>query len=92
MFFQTMFREKALAQRARRETVDARLQVTAPHEWLLVSGLGVALVVLLAYGLLGRAERSLPSRRCWSGPGSASTWCPAYPAWSSTCSRRSATR
>ena len=54
-----MFREKALARRSEREAVDARLQVTAPHEWLLVSGLGVALLVLLAYGLLGRAERSL---------------------------------
>ena len=69
MFFQTMFREKALARRARRETVDARLQVTAPHEWLLVSGLGVALVVLLAYGLLGRAERSLSIETVLVRPG-----------------------
>ncbi|MXW35184.1 MAG: hypothetical protein F4X11_21115 [Acidobacteria bacterium] len=69
VFFQTMFREKALARRARRETVDARLQVTAPHEWLLVSGLGVALVVLLAYGLLGRAERSLSIETVLVRPG-----------------------
>ena len=54
-----MFREKALARRSERDAVDARLQVTAPHEWLLLSGLGLALLVLLAYGLLGRAERSL---------------------------------
>jgi len=58
VLFQTVFREKALARRARQETVDARLQVTAPHEWLLVSGLAVALVVLLLFGLFGRAERS----------------------------------
>ena len=57
--FPTIFREKALARRAEREAVDARLQVTAPHEWLVVSGLGVALLVLLAYGVLGQAERSL---------------------------------
>ena len=69
MLFQTMFRDKALARRSRRETVDARLQVTAPHEWLLVSGLGVALVVLLAYGLLGRAERSLSVETVLVRPG-----------------------
>ena len=59
MLFTSMFRDKALARRARHEAIDARLQVTAPHEWLLVSGLGLAMVVLLAYGLLGRVERSL---------------------------------
>ena len=59
MLFTSMFRDKALARRARREAIDARLQVTAPHEWLLVSGLGVAMVALAAYGLLGRVERSL---------------------------------
>ena len=69
MFFQTVFREKALAQRARREAIDVRLQVTAPHEWLLVSGLGVALVVLLAYGLLGRVERSLTVETVLVRPG-----------------------
>jgi len=58
VLFQTVFREKALARRARQETVDARLQVTAPHEWLLVSGLAVALAVLAAFGLFVRAERS----------------------------------
>ena len=64
-----MFREKALADRARREAIDARLQVTAPHEWVLVSGLGVALVVLLAYGLLGRVERSLSIETVLVRPG-----------------------
>ena len=59
LLFRTVFREKALARRSEREAVDARLQVTAPHEWLLLSGLAVALLALLAYGLLGRAERSL---------------------------------
>ena len=58
MLFRTPFREKALAQRARQETVDTRLQVTAPHEWLLVSALGVALIALLIAALVGRAERS----------------------------------
>ncbi len=69
MLFPTVFREKALARRARREAFDARLQVTAPHEWLWVSGLGVALVVLLAYGLLGRVERSLSVETVLVRPG-----------------------
>ena len=64
-----MFREKALARRAEREAIDARLQVTAPHEWLLVSGLGVVLVVLLAYGLIGRVERSLSVETVLVRPG-----------------------
>ncbi len=69
MQFQTVFREKALARRAEREAIDARLQVTAPHEWLLVSGLGVALVALAAYGLIGRAERSLSVETVLVRPG-----------------------
>ena len=69
MLFQTFFREKALARRSAREAVDARLQITAPHEWLLVSGLGAALLVLLAYGLLGRAERSLEIETVLVQPG-----------------------
>ena len=69
MLFNTMFREKALARRARRESVDARLQVTAPHEWMLVSGLGAALIVLLAYGLLGQAEHSLSVETVLVRPG-----------------------
>ena len=69
MLFRTLFREKALARRSEREAVDARLQITAPHEWLLVLGLGAALLVLLAYGLLGRAERSLTVRTVLVQPG-----------------------
>ena len=69
MQFQTVFREKALARRAEREAIDARLQVTAPHEWLLVSGLGVALVVLLAYGLIGRVELSFSVEAVLVRPG-----------------------
>lgn len=64
-----MFREKALARRAEREAIDARLRVTAPHEWLLVSGLGVVLVVLLAYSLIGRVERSLSVETVLVRPG-----------------------
>ena len=45
MFINRLFREQALARRQRQEPLDDRLQVTAPHEWLLVAGLGVAVDV-----------------------------------------------
>ncbi len=59
MFINRLFREQALARRRRQEPLDDRLQVTAPHEWLLVAGLGVMFLALLVYGALGSVERSL---------------------------------
>ena len=51
-----MFRERALRRRARQEPLDDRLQITAPHEWLIVAGLAVTLLVLIAYVMLARVE------------------------------------
>ena len=59
MFINRLFRERALARRRRQEPLDDLLQVTAPHEWLLVAGLGVILLALLSYGAFGSVERSL---------------------------------
>lgn len=59
MLFNRIFRERALAQRARQEPLDDRLQITAPHEWLIVAGLGVMLFTLIVYGALGRVERTV---------------------------------
>ena len=59
MFINRLFREQALARRQRQEPLDDRLQVTAPHEWLLVAGLGVMFLALLVYGAFGTVERSL---------------------------------
>ena len=59
MFINRLFREQALARRRRQEPLDDRLQVTAPHEWLLVAGLGVTFLALLVYGAVGSFERSL---------------------------------
>ena len=59
MFINRLFREQALAKRRRQEPLDDRLQVTAPHEWFLVAGLGVVLLALLVYGAVGSIERSL---------------------------------
>ena len=59
MFINRLFRERALARRRRQEPLDDRLQVTAPHEWLLAVGLGLTFLALLAYGAVGSVERSL---------------------------------
>ena len=59
MFINRLFREQALARRRRQEPLDDRLQVTAPHEWLLVAGLGVMILALLVYGAVGSVERSV---------------------------------
>ena len=59
MFINRLFREQALARRQRQEPLDDRLQVTAPHEWLLVTGLGVMFLAMVVYGAVGSVERSL---------------------------------
>lgn len=69
MFGQTIFREKSLARRARRESLDSRLQVTAPHEWIFLSALGITILGLLIYGLIGKTERSLTFEAVMVQPG-----------------------
>ena len=59
LFNNTIFREEALARRSRQEPLDGRLQVTAPHEWMMLAGLGVAVLALLAWGLFGSVERTV---------------------------------
>ena len=69
MFFNRIFRERALARRQRQEPLDDLLKVTAPHEWLLVSGLGILVAALLAYGVAGSVERSLSYNAVLVQPG-----------------------
>ena len=59
VFFNSIFRERALLRRQRQEPLDDRVQITAPHEWMLVGGLGVMLAALLVYGVVGSVERGL---------------------------------
>ena len=59
MFFSGIFRERALASRRRQEPLDDLLKVTAPHEWLLVVGLGIIVAALVVFGVVGSIERSL---------------------------------
>lgn len=58
VFINSLFREQALARRQRQEPLDDRLQVTSPHEWLLVAALAVAFLALLVYAFAGSVERS----------------------------------
>ena len=58
MLFNRIFRERALDHRARQEPLDDRLQITAPHEWLIVAGLVLMLLVLITYGAFVRVERT----------------------------------
>ena len=58
MLFNRIFRERALQRLGRQEPLDDRLQITAPHEWLIVAGLVVALIALVAYGLIAQVERT----------------------------------
>ena len=59
MFRSKVFSERALALRARPEPLDARLQVTAPHEWVALAALGLALLALLLWSVFGAVERSV---------------------------------
>jgi len=54
-----MFRERALRRRGRQEPLDDRLQITAPHEWLIVVGLCVMVLALMAFSVFGRVERTM---------------------------------
>ena len=58
-----------MARRGRPEPLDARLQVTAPHEWVLLAGLGLALLALVAWGVFGHVERSFSAEAVLVEPG-----------------------
>ena len=64
-----LFREEAFARRGQTEPMDGLLRVTAPHEWVIVAGLGLALLGLVAWGLFGSVERSLSSECILAHPG-----------------------
>ena len=54
-----LFREEAFARRRNTEALDGLLRVTAPHEWLILAGLGLALVGVACWALFGSVERTL---------------------------------
>ena len=64
-----LFREEAFARRGQTEPLDGLLRVTAPHEWAVVAGLGLAFLGLVAWGLFGSVERNLSSHCVLAQPG-----------------------
>ncbi|MGI9311689.1 MAG: hypothetical protein ACR2P7_09220, partial [bacterium] len=58
-----------MAWHGRQEPLDARLQVTAPHEWMLLAGLGVVTLALLGWGFLGQVDVRLSADAVLVQPG-----------------------
>ena len=54
-----LFRDEAFARRGQREPIDGLLRVTAPHEWMILAGVGLVLLGVFAWALFGRVEQSL---------------------------------
>ena len=55
------FRERAIIRNAEPEPLDDRADVTAPREWVVLAGLGLALAALAAWGVFGSVERTVRS-------------------------------
>ena len=55
----SQFRERAIVRNTQPEPLDDRAQVTAPREWVVLAGLGLALGALVAWGIFGSVERTL---------------------------------
>ena len=69
LFSRKLFREEAVARRSRPEPLDERLQVTAPHEWMVLVGIGLAMLAFLLWGVFGSVERSLSVPAVLVAPG-----------------------
>ena len=54
-----LFRDEAFARRGRAEPIDGLLRITAPHEWVFLALLAVALIAVLAWAVFGTIERGL---------------------------------
>ena len=64
-----LFREEAFKRRGQAEPINGLLRVTAPHEWLIVGVLGLAVLGLLAWSFFGRIDRSLSTNCILATPG-----------------------
>lgn len=62
LFKDGIFRSEAVVRQGRVEPLDVRLQSNAPHEWLFLTGLGVALAAIVLWLFLGRVEQSLSAQ------------------------------
>ncbi len=64
-----IFREKALVSAASAEPSDDLLRVTAPHEWMILAGFGVALFAVSIWLVFGSLERRLSFTGALMQPG-----------------------
>lgn len=58
-FDKSLFREQAVASQGKPERLDVLLQVTAPHEWLILAGLALILLGAGVWSVFGSIERRL---------------------------------
>lgn len=57
--FNSPFRAAALASRNQRQQLDRLLRITAPHERIVLAGIGLVLVALVVWGFFGTIVRSV---------------------------------
>ena len=64
-----LFREEAFARRGKTEPLNGLLRVTAPHEWVILVFLAIALLGLAGWGLFGSVEQSVAAQCVLAHPG-----------------------
>lgn len=64
-----LFREEAFARRGKSESLNGLLRVTAPHEWILLVGLGLGVLGFVVWGLFGSVEESVSAQCVLALPG-----------------------
>ena len=57
--FTSLFREEAVASRKQRQQLDRLLRITAPHERVVLAGIGLVLLAFLGWALFGSVERAV---------------------------------
>lgn len=67
--FRKDFLEKALASKDQRQQLDHLLRVTAPHERMLLAGIGLVLLALTVWGVFGRITLGLTMEGVLIEPG-----------------------
>ena len=57
--FTSLFRQEAVASRNQRQQLDRLLRITAPHERVVLAGIGLVLLAFLGWALFGSVERKV---------------------------------
>ena len=69
LFDKSLFREQAIASQGKTERLDVLLQVTAPHEWVILAGLALVLLGAGAWSVFGSIESRLTTECLLVRPG-----------------------